>query len=184
MITTKHVPPFVQNTLSSGKMPIIYNMIVGNIKQSCNPNIKYFILDNTYQSLESVCETVQQTQHDIDCYLIINLIDPPYTWHYLKQILTERFPKSLFWFLGTDAPDMDIQYWFIYARNIFPQYSTQEVLPVDFKYTFLSYNLKPHRHRTELLDRMREQDLLKLGYWTLQPKYTGDISTYCANLAQ
>ena len=181
MITTKHVPPFT-STLTGGKMPTIYNMIVDNIKQSCDPKKRYLILDNTYQSLESVCNSVEKTQHETDCYLIINLIDPPFTWHYLKQILNERFPASTFCFLGADAPDIDIQYWFIYAKNIFPKYLDQDVLLDKCEHVFLSYNLKPHYHRTELIDRMREQDLLKLGHWTLKPKYPNDITTYCADL--
>lgn len=168
MITTKFVPPFQPGTLNTTKMPMIYDMIVNNIKQSCDLDKRYLILDNTYQSLENVCEIVNQTYQDVDYYIILSLIDPPFTWHYLKQILNERFPNSKFLFLGSDAPDMDIQYWFIYSCKIFPQYANQDLMPNKFKHTFLNYNMKPHYHRTELIDRMREQDLLKLGYWTCQ----------------
>jgi hypothetical protein len=182
MITTKHVPPFAASTLTSTKIPEIYNMIVDNIKRSCLLDKRYLILDNTYQSLDSVCETVNQTKQNTDIYIILNLIDPPFPWHYLKQILSERFPDVKFYFLGSDAPDADIQYWFIYSRNIFPKYSDSDLMSDKFDHVFLNYNMKPHYHRTELIDRMREQDLLKFGHWTTQPTKYKYVQTYVPDL--
>ena len=95
MIITSHVPPYQPNSLSSGNMPAIYNKILDNIIQSCDQNKNYFILDNTYLGIDRVCELVSQAQSTTDIFAIVNLIDPPFTWHYLKQILNEQFPVSL-----------------------------------------------------------------------------------------
>lgn len=146
-----------------------YNAVIDNFEKSCNqkyPNQTVLFLDNTYQNLEKVTDIV--SAHECDICLIFSLIDPPFPWRYLKEQLLIKFPNKKFLFIGCDhAPDFEINLPFLWFYQKLQRYPDNELLPTTFDYTFLSYNFKPHVHRTRLIDTMTEQNVIQFGYCSL-----------------
>ena len=145
-----------------------YNDVIENFKKVCDKKYsdqQILFLDNTYQNLDQVAEIV--AEHDCDMCFIFSLVDPPYTWNYLKEQLLIKFSDKKFIFLGCDhAPDFEINLPFIWFYRSLQRYPDNELLPTSIDYTFLSYNGKPHIHRTKLIERMTDQNVIQLGYCT------------------
>ena len=159
-----------------------YEAVINNFKKSCNlkyPDQRVLFLDNTYHGLNQVIEIVKT--HDCDINFVFSLVDPPFTWLYLKEQLLIEFPNKKFVFAGEDhAPDFDINFSFILFYQTLQRYSDHEVLPSKIDYTFLSYNYKPHVHRIKLIERMTEQNVIQLGYCT-HPRSNGFGSHVLSN---
>jgi hypothetical protein len=170
MIIKINVPAWNKYTIpqSHAKFLKNYNKIIANFERSCNfqfPEKKVLFLDNTYENGQQVLDTVSTV--DCDIVLIISLLDPPYTWHYLDELCTERFPDKKFFYAGHDAPTFDIYAPWMACKDIYANYSISDVTPVDFKYVFLNYNGKPHDHRVKFVNKLIEHNLQMFGYYTL-----------------
>jgi len=158
MITFKEIPIWgVDNTNLYYRS---YMSIINNFKRCCNQNLKIAFIDNTYWSGPDVVECASNYDHCI----IFSLVDPPYTWHYLQELLGD---KTKYILVGTDAPDIPAHFWLIYALLEFPNYSDKELLPKKMK-VFLSYNKKPHLHRINLIKCMESRGLDALGILTTE----------------
>jgi len=145
-----------------------YNLIIDNFERSCyakySDNNVLFI-DNTYINGPQVLKEIEK--HDVEIVFVFSLVDPPYTWHYLKQLCTEKFPKIKFIFVGNDASDFNIPFGLIWAYREFPNYNIQNILPTNFNYVYLNYNGKNHEHRIKFVEILVNNKIDKLGFYTL-----------------
>ena len=166
VIKDSSIPPWNKN--NPNKFYQCYTQVVDNIQNGLikrYSNQKILLIDNTYLDVDQVSQII--TNNNCDINVVISLLDPPYTWHYLIETLGDRFPNKQFRYIGNESPDMHLLFWFILCYNEFEKYQDQEVLPTEFKHVFLNYNFMPHDHRVAFINKLRERDLLKLGYWSL-----------------
>ena len=166
MIIAKHTPPWPKTLTNRFIRP--YTEFLTNLNRSIEhayPDQNVLLIDNTYLNYQQVAEAVNENHSDV--VIILNVLDPPYPWHYLASNLESMFPDKVFRYVGNESPDIEVIFWFLLCNREFTRYKEQEVTPISFDYVFLNYNFKPHEHRVKLIQRMREQNLLDLGYWTL-----------------
>jgi len=126
-----------------------YQRIIDNFKRCCN-NIDVCFIDNTYITGPEVVKIVSQYPKSV----VFNLVDPPYTWHYLRELVD----SANCIFVGTDAPDIPTHFWLTHAHLKFPNYTEQDLLPKKMK-SYLSYNFKPHEHRVNLIRHLTNRNL-------------------------
>ena len=165
IITTKHIAPW------NDVFFLAYGLLIDNLNRSIEhtyPDQDVLLIDNTYLNQFEVAELVKNNRCNI--VVILSVLDPPYTWSTLSTHLQETFPDKIFRYVGNESPDVEVLFWYLLCNREFTRYQDVDVLPRSFEYMFLSYNLKPHEHRVKLVQRLSEQDLLKLGYWTLNDK--------------
>ena len=166
MITSKHTPPWSTNY--TNRFIRTYNEFLKNLKCSIDhayPNQQVLVIDNTYLNYLQVLQIIDD--YECDVVVILSILDPPYTWHYLAEQLESKYPNKIFRYVGNESPDVEITFWFLLCNREFSQYREVDILPTTFEYIFLNYNFKPHDHRVKFIQRMQEQNLLNLGYWTL-----------------
>lgn len=145
-----------------------YYIVLDNIEQGVKakyPDQKCLLIDNTYADLESVKNSV--ARHDADVVIVISLVDPPYNWNFLAGELTAAFPKKVFRFVGNESYDIPLPFFWMWSRQMFTHYNLQDVSMQSAQYIFLNYNYKPHKHRSQLINLMREHRILDFGYWSL-----------------
>ena len=171
MIFKKNIPIWnrtVCTEINEMSYKTSYNKIIDNFERSCltqflDNNILF--IDNTYINGPQVLKEIEK--YDVEIVLVFSLVDPPYTWHYLKELCTEKFPKIKFIFIGNDAPDFDIPFGLIWAYQSFPAYNIQNILPTNFNYVYLNYNGKKHEHRIKFVEMLINNKIDKLGFYTL-----------------
>lgn len=151
MITKKNIP--IWSPQSPNRYHNSYQKIIDNFARCCGDSDVLFI-DSTYMSGKDVVQIASRWNRSI----VFNLVDPPYTWHYLRELLGNINCIMV----GTDAPDIATHFWLVHAYLEFPQYSTEELLPAEMK-TYLSYNYKPHAHRVALNEMLSSMDLCSTG---------------------
>jgi hypothetical protein len=168
MIFKKNIPIWNRGTGPDMTYIISYNKIIDNFERSCyakySDNNVLFI-DNTYINGPQVLKEIEK--HDVEIVLVFSLVDPPYTWHHLKQLCTEKFPKIKFIFIGNDAPDFNIPFGLMWAYQAFPNYNIQNILPTNFNYVYLNYNGKKQEHRIKFTEMLVHNKIDKLGFYTL-----------------
>lgn len=138
-----------------------YKSIIDNFERSCSIDNVLFI-DNTYLDGETVVRLLQGQEYAV----IFNMLDPPYTWHYLDKLLEKSGCKIIM--VGTDAPDLPVHFWLIHAFLEFPDYSLDEMKfqPTKDPLVFLNYNNKPNSYRKRLIEHLQARDLLSYGHVT------------------
>jgi len=168
MIFKKNIPIWNPGTGPDITYKTSYNKIIDNFERSCLTQFldnNTLFIDNTYINGPQVLKEIEK--YDVEIVLIFSLVDPPYTWHYLKQLCTEKFPKIKFIFIGNDAPDFDIPFGLMWAYQSFPTYNIQNILPTNFNYVYLNYNGKKHEHRIKFVEMLVDNKIDKLGFYTL-----------------
>lgn len=72
--------------------------------------------------------------------------------------------------------NFETQYQFNFISTLLPQYfesyTQQQLMPATFSYSFLSYNRKPHSHRTTLVDLLEQHNLMHRGVVTLGNRHS------------
>jgi len=81
------IPPWPVNI--DNRYYTTYRAIIDNFDRCCKDKDVLFI-DNTYLDGPEVVTRVAEYRRSI----IFNLLDPPYTWHYLQELLKK---KIIFW---------------------------------------------------------------------------------------
>jgi len=62
-------------------------------------------------------------------------------------------------------------FWAAMCNRKFKHYTVEELLPTKFNYLFLNYNRKPHYHRVNLVNALKEHDIFKSGCISLGGQY-------------
>ena len=147
MIYSHNIP--VWHAQSPNQYYNSYQKIIDNFTRCCSDFDVGFI-DNTYITGPEVVKIISQYPRSV----IFNLVDPPYTWHYLRELVD---PANCI-FVGTDAPDIPTHFWLTHAHLEFPNYPIEDLLPKKMK-AYLSYNFKPHEHRVNLIQHLTNRGL-------------------------
>lgn len=134
-----------------------YQRIINNFERSCKDKNVLFI-DNTYLNGPEVLTRVAEHERSV----IFSLVDPPYTWHYLQELLQ----KHDYILVGTDSPDIPTHFWLVWAHLEFPRYTDQDLAFDKSSSIFLNYNYMPHEHRLNLIRHMNARDLQNFGITT------------------
>lgn len=139
-----------------------YQNIMNNFARCCGDDDVIFF-DNTYASPDDVINAIQSHEKAI----IFNIVDPPYTWHYLGELMQGLDTKVLF--VGTDAPDISTWFALAWIHCVWPKYTIEELKfnSDGNQLVYLSYNYRPHEHRTRLQSMLKSRDLIDLGHFTL-----------------
>ena len=157
MIKFDSIP--VWNPNSPNRYHITYQAIIDNFKRNCQDKDVLFI-DNTYLDGQEVVTRVAEHEFSV----IFNLVDPPYTWHYLQELLQ----KANYILVGTDAPNIATHFWVAWAYSEFPSYSDQDLAFTESSLIFLSSNYKSHDHRLNLIHHMNARNLQNFGIITTE----------------
>ena len=166
MITKHQLPVWPED--DSTKYFKTYNKIIQNFEQAFEvyyPQTQILFIDNTYLNVEQICSVVMSNQCDV--VVIFSFVDPPYPWHYLDEVLSQKFPNLIKRFIGNESPDIDIPFFWLLTVNEMQQYQTLELLPDQLDLVYLNYNNKPHEHRTRLLHELEKNNLLQFGHSTM-----------------
>lgn len=119
-----------------------------------------------YQFVE-VCSS-----HKFDNLFLLSSVDPVcLTPDQIQQCQNISGAKHLY-LLG----NFENQYQFNFISTLLPiyfdSYNVEQLLPTDFKYVFLNYNRKPHKHRVDLVDLIESRNLMSSGVVTLGNRHT------------
>jgi len=63
--------------------------------------------------------------------------------------------------------NLNFQFWALAANRFFTKYSRKDLELQNTKHYFLCYNRKPHEHRVELYNKLKNKNLLRKGIFTL-----------------
>ncbi len=111
-----------------------------------NPQIQcvlfYEFADQIESEWEEVVDLAKQLKGEENVRVVGNIRNNHQGWHY--------FP-----------------FWLHACKELFCEYSVQEVLPQNFGNLFLSYNRKPGYQRVQSYQELKKYDLLKHGVFTL-----------------
>ena len=171
MITKKNIPIWKTAGKHESTYKTSYMKIINNFEKNCLkqfPNSTILFLDNTYSNGNEVLNIIAESNYNV--VFIFSLVDPPYTWHYLKELCEKQFPKVKFIFIGNDAPDFNIPFGLLWSFDAFPKYSIQQVYPTNFNHVYLNYNGKKHEHRIRFAQKIKDNSLESLGFFTLYSK--------------
>lgn len=140
-----------------------YWAIVNNFARCCADEDVIFY-DGTYAP--SPYDIIQAIKKH-DKAIVFNMVDPPYTWHYLEELMQGLDTKILL--VGTDAPDIATSFWLAWAHLEWPHYTAEDLQfrPNGDQLIFLSHNYKPHEHRVRLRSMLESRGLLSSGHFTL-----------------
>ena len=151
-----------------------YWALMHNFERSCSDTDVLFI-DNTYLNATQVLEAVCNHNKAV----IFNLVDPPYTWHYLEQQLSTTGIEIVC--VGTDAPDYPVHYWMLWAYDKFPNYHDHDLYfrSTPKCHVFLSYMMgNSHHHRRRLQHWLQERDVVSLGHLTHGQRKSADYTPF------
>jgi hypothetical protein len=150
-------PPSNDDNLVRARYYTTYQAIINNFDRCCKDKDVLFI-DNTNLDGPEVVTRVAEYRRSV----IFNLLDPPYTWHYLQELLQ----KKDYILVGTDSPHIAANFWLAWAHSEFPRYTDQDLEFKQSSSIFLNYNYKPHEHRLNLIRHMNARDLQNFGIIT------------------
>jgi len=113
-----------------------------------------------WYSCQDVVAEAEKTNPDI--VAICSLSDPMGN----VQQYQDAFGDKLM-LVGYAEEAKQIDFWAIACLQFFKKYSIDELQPTEFKYLYLTYNRKPHRHRVRLIELLEQENLISSGCITL-----------------
>ena len=102
--------------------------------------------------------------------LFFNLVDDfDEAWQPIIEKCYTRLGESNVKLIGHSPckNDLNFQFWPLAANRFFTKYSENDLQLRKIKNYFLCYNRKPHEHRIKLYKRLKENNLLQKGIFTL-----------------
>jgi hypothetical protein len=148
--------------------------LIANIKlqiEQAFPNSENLLINTTWfgpQFNNTQWSTYQQliSKQQFDCVFLLAAADPVFlSPDQIKNIQLDTQAKL--YLLG----HFDSEYYFNFHSQVLPKYfvkySTDQLELVDLKYTYVNYNRKPRDHRSDLVNQLCQEDLLKYGVVTL-----------------
>lgn len=124
------------------------------------PLAKCVVAVSSWHEPKDLVNDICQQQPDIT--VICSLSDP------LGPIenLLDQIPGKVVLYGYVDK-GFKFDFWAVACDKFFKTYNNQELCPLHFKNIYLNYNRKPHRHRTDLVKMLEENNLIKHGIVTL-----------------
>lgn len=135
------------------------------------PDLKKIVAVTSWHEPSLLVEQIKEI--DADITFLCSLTDP------IGPIenLVEQLPGQVE-LVGYVGSKWYYDFWAVACSKFFKKYNNQELEPADFKYLFLNYNRKPHRHRIELVNLLETSGLVDYGCVTLgNSKYTVNDQT-------
>jgi hypothetical protein len=144
--------------------------IVNQLANKLGPG--HAVVVPTWYSPVDVLEYIKQL--DITSVYICSLTDP-----YGPIIgFSDQFECSVKYFGYTDI-GIAYDFWAVICGKKFKRYCAEELLPTKFDYLFLNYNRKPHSHRINLVNALKEHNLFETGCVSLGGEYyINDSNSY------
>lgn len=132
------------------------------------PNLNCVVAVPSWHEPSELVEDIKKINPDVT--VICSLSDPLGPIENLLDTIPGRVIK-----FGYVNNGIKFDFWALICLEFFRQYKFEELQPTNFKYVFLNYNRKPHRHRVDLVALLEQHDLVKHGLITLgESNYTVD----------
>jgi len=130
------------------------------------PNLKKLLVVTSWHDPNKLIEEIKLTNPQLT--VLCSLTDP------LGPIenLLENIPGKVI-LVGYVDGNFYFDFWAVACLNFFKKYNNLELEPTHFKYVYLNYNRKPHRHRINFIQCLETYNLIDAGCVTLgKSKYT------------
>ena len=143
----------------------ILNILKNNLDIS-RPNENNLILNSTwFRVTDDLKNTLEQK---LDNIVVVNTTDP---FIYFADDINKIIPLSTVKGAGYIGVEYGFDFWALATSKFFKTYTEQELEYSTLKYTFVSYNRKPHWYRVSLVDKLfkaklNEQNIITLGRYT------------------
>jgi hypothetical protein len=150
---------------------ILEKQIVDDLVQNLeitHPFIKKMVVVTSWHEPSTLIEEINLYQPSLT--VLCSFTDP------LGSIenLLDKLPGEVI-IVGYVEGDYFFDFWATACHKFFKKYTNAELEPTNFKYLYLNYNRKPHRHRTDFVKCLEENNLIDIGCVTLgNSKYSVD----------
>jgi hypothetical protein len=137
----------------------LINSLVININKQY-PDCKKVIAVTSWHEPSLLVDQIKEIGADV--VFLCSLTDP------LGPIenLVDQIPGHVE-LIGYVDSEWFYDFWAVACSKFFKKYENNELEPAGFKYLFLNYNRKPHRHRIELVSLLETSGLIDYGCVTL-----------------
>lgn len=162
------IPGGFPNTWTAGKLQSTIINKIGPAYANLYPDKQVQVISPNWDIMKMV-EYLKMAKIDV---LVVCIFSDPIWLDPLKEVM----PIIEVGYTFSGEP---IDFWAIVTAKHFKTYSEEELLPTDFKYLFLNYNRKPHKHRIALVEALEQRGLAELGLITLgDSKYNLNENVY------
>jgi hypothetical protein len=112
-----------------------------------------------------------------DAIIFYNLVDDyDSNWSETIRLARRYQPRVIVVGNSPYSANYNIPFWALAVDRFFTEYQEQDLLPTTITNAFLCYNRKPHTHRVKLYEKLKEQNLLDLGVFTLGDREGNSVS--------